>query len=235
MVTAGVFALLSVRAEANDVPIESLPGNVSSIDMDGNSWGSLHGYTYLDGNHRWLGYIGTDFRFVDNGTTFRRSRIRTGLLYKISKKLDIGFIQDLIHNHNPSLTEVRPLLQVRYYLDEIDNKWLVGYRFRLEQRNVEGLDAPIYRVRFRINARRWLYDDKRWYYRGFTELFMNTDHRRDPSQNNFSQLRIFNGLGFTPDGDKTRFEGGYNVRYVGNTLGADRVDHILFMQMYKYF
>lgn len=213
---------------------ETTPSPFSSLEQDGNTWMSGHFFHFLDDDKKWKLYTGGDLRFVDNSRTLRRARGRLGVFYRVNEQIQVALAHDYVRQIDPSANEARLWAQIQYYQPS-DGLWRFDYRFRMEQRLIQDVSGVVWRSRFRFNAKRWLFGEERWYYRGWNEIFLNVNTRPEFAQNHFAQYRIFNGMGYTPDNDYTRYEGGYQLRYITNTMGADRLDHTLFMQMYKYF
>lgn len=224
----------SFANDLNDLSTEIVPSPFSELEQDGNTWANMHFFHYLDENRRWKLYGGGDLRLIDNSTSLRRSRVRFGVFYRFNENLQVALAKDYVRQLDPSANEARLWTQVQYYQPSL-GLWRFDYRVRLEQRIIQDVSGVVWRTRYRLNAKRWLFGEERWYYRGWNELFVNLNRRPEFAQNNFAQYRIFNGIGFTPDNEITRYEGGYQMRYITSSAAADRIDHTLFLQMYVYW
>lgn len=205
-------------------------GTPSGLEHDGNAWLTTQFFKPV-GNGLSLGFA-FHGRLSNNFETPRRLRGRLLAVYDTNNLRIWGGI-DRIEEFNGRGTETRPWQQLNYIF-EPRGRWSGDARVRLEQRFNKGVGGMTVRTRFRANAYYEIGNTGSWYVRGWNELLVMVKNRDDFPKDTFDQNRVFAGVGFRPN-SRTRLEAGYQVRYFDRPGNRDRIDHILFMQMYRVF
>jgi hypothetical protein len=203
----------------------------SAIEQDTNKWTTIHLNTNF--NEDWFGGIGIHNRVGNDFSAFRRMRYRLLAGKRLNERWIVQAGLDRVENFNPQATENRTWQQIEYALPSL-GRWSLSHRMRLEQRFIGDIDSMMLRSRHMISGIRPLGDQGKWYLVAWEELFINWS--RDPQwpQGGFAQNRLFGGLGYNFNA-RSRFELGYQARFMPMKDRPEQLNHILFMQWFQNF
>lgn len=185
--------------------------------------------------HGWKWWFDGHLRFFDDTDGFGLSIVRPGLGYTIAENTTLWAGYGWIHaspNTAPDFDESRFWQQLTWSKEFGCTKF--GSRSRLEQRWVDTGDDTGWRFRQFFSLRRPVKNHPRLLWVAWDEAFFHLNDTDWGANSGFDQNRVFLGMGIKSRLHRNwRMEIGYLHVALNRTVGPDRSNHILAINLFR--
>ncbi len=205
---------------------------------DAGQWSAIfaQGSIFADdeGENRLKWWFDGHFRLLDDAGGFNQSIVRPGLGWSLTERTTAWVGYGWIHTSPISFDEFdehRIWQQLTW--SESYEPFKLALRSRLEQRFVETGDDTGWRFRQLIRLQHNLPAFPRLMLVSWDELFLNINDVDFGAESGFDQNRVFVGVGWKRRPENSwRIEIGYLNQVIYNPGGADRINHILSVNLF---
>ncbi|MBC8139038.1 MAG: DUF2490 domain-containing protein [Fibrella sp.] len=223
------FSAAAVAA-AMVLNVSAARAQVGADNDDFQSWNMLIVNKTFTGTP-WRGYFEVQPRFVNDSDRLGPLLIRPAVGYAVRPNVSLWLGYVVVPNYSPRRTTENRYFQQLLVNTKFPTFDLVN-RTRLEERFLEGVDDPSYRLRHFVRGFVPLQKDRKWAVVAQNELFWNLNDAAPNLQGGYDQNRTFLGVSVAT-AKNIRLETGYqyvNVRVP--TAAPDRHLHTILTMLF---